>query len=788
MLFGHACVRQHDQFDCGAAVLATVARHHGLAIGIGRIRELVGTDRIGTNLLGLSKGAEAIGFSAKGVKGDWDGLTQVPLPAVCHSINDQKLGHFLVVHRIRKDRVLVADPGKGLITLTKDEFLKQWTGFALLLTPKDLRSAPTTVTKGAFLRELLIPHRGVLASALVYSLILTVLGLGTSFFVQHLVDHILVHAQTRVLDFAIAGMVLLLLFRVLFDFVRSYYLIDIARKVDLTLVSCYVRHLLHMPMRFFETRRVGEILSRLNDAVKIRQLISSTALTSIVDGTMIFAAMAMMLLTEWRLALVCILFAPFVFGMVFLLRKPLARRQRSLMERSADLEGQLVEDFTGIESIKAYGTEGLRLQKSETKLVRIAQNVLAAGKFGVWLQVFSTLVVGGATLATLGFGGHLVIDGELTIGKLMFFYSLTGYLYGPLERLANVSVSLQDTVIALDRLWEILSLELEGSERAAKAVRPKRLASGIRFERVSFGYGYRGNVLEGIDLVIPAGKVVALVGESGCGKSTLCKLIAKYYEPTTGRILVDDLDLRDLSLPGWRKQIGYVSQDAHIFSGTIAENIALGRPRAPLSRIMRAARFAGLDTFIDSLPNRYDTVIGERGMNLSGGQRQRLSIARAILPNPRIFIFDEATSHLDTRTERAIQETLARAMRHRTGLIVAHRLSTIRNADLIHVLERGAVAESGSHEQLIAKRGAYWQLWCAQNQVVDSSPPPPAFEATPTTTPVIRVPERAPDAEDDSTLYVVLDEEVDEAAGRVLVATDGRALDGAGDPHAHHRP
>ncbi|MBA2480216.1 MAG: peptidase domain-containing ABC transporter [Planctomycetes bacterium] len=719
----YACVLQHDQSDCGAAALATVAKQHGLAIGIGRIRELVGTDRAGTTLLGLLKGAERIGFSGNGAKGDWDGLSQVPLPAICHVVNQTGQGHFVVVHRITKDRIIVADPGQGQVEQRKDAFIAMWTGYALLLTPQRLQPQTRGMTKLAFVLELISPHRGILVGALVCALVLTALGLSTSFFVQHLVDDILVHNQRRALNYALVGMGMICVFKAIFEFIRGYFLTDAARKVDLTLIACYFRHVAHQPMKFFETRRVGEILSRVNDAMKIRQLISSTALTTLVDGLTVIIASIVMLTTDWPLALACLAFTPAVFGIIWAMRKPIATRQRDLMVKSADLEGQFVEDIGGIESIKAFGCEQSRLEKTESKLVKIARTILSTATFGLSLQVSTTLLIGAGTLTVLGIGAHRVLDGHITIGTLMFFYSLCAYLYGPMERLASVSIGIQDAAIALDRVWEILNLELEDTGVAKVKAKPAGVSSEIRFERVGFSYGYREPVLTNLDLVIPAGRTIALVGESGCGKSTLCKLLAKYYEPTEGRILVDGTDLRDIGFDSWRRKIGYVSQDAHIFNGTIADNIALGRPRASLARIARAAKAAGIAEFIESLPDRYQTMIGERGANLSGGQRQRLSIARAILANPKVFIFDEATSHLDTRTERAIQHTLSTTLRGRTCILIAHRLSTIRQADLIHVLGTGGVVESGTHDDLMKKGGAYRDLWLAQ---AEDAPIPPS--------------------------------------------------------------
>ena len=710
---GYACVLQQDQTDCAAAALATVAAHYGVKVGIGRVRDLVGVDLHGTSMLGLIKGAEAIGFSAKGAKGDGDALAQIPLPAVLHWRLDGNMGHFVVLHRIRGDRAVIADPGQGIVKVDRAELLRRWTGYVVLLTPRRLRPDAPSASKADLILSLLRPHGRALTGAVACALVLTVLGLGSSLYLRHLVDHILLRGQTALLDAASIGMVMILVFRALFGAVRGSFLVDVARKVDLSLISYYTRHVLSLPMRFFETRRVGEILSRVNDAVKIRHAISAAVLSAAVDGLMVAAAAVAMALTDLRLAGACLLFVPAFLAMVAALRGPLARRQRLSMEHSADVEARLVEDVSSIETIKAFGAEPIRQQQAEFKLTRLTRTLFSTDRIDLALEALLLLVAGTGMLTALWYGGHRVIDGGLSLGTLMFFYALVGYLFSPLQNLAAAALSIQDAAIALDRIWEILVLDLE-TRPCPRPPKLKRLRDGVLFEKVTFRYGHRGDILKELDLFLPAGKVVAVVGESGSGKSTVCKLLNRFYEPTEGRITADGLDLRDLPLESWRRKIGYVGQDPHIFNGTIAENIAFGRPDANQEHIVRATELAGLDEFVERLPERYNTLIGERGANLSGGQRQRLAIARVILCDPEIFIFDEATSHLDTRTERAIQGTLREALRGRTTLMVAHRLSTIKNADLIYVVSEGQVIEWGTHAELLAENGAYWMLWRAQ--------------------------------------------------------------------------
>jgi ATP-binding cassette subfamily B protein len=606
---------------------------------------------------------------------------------------------------------------------------------------------------------LLAPHTPVLLEAFSCALLLTVLGISTSYFIQHLVDSVLVRHEARLLNALGIGMVLILLFRTVFGMLRQYLVAYVGRKVDLTLIAGYSRHILSLPLRFFEMRRVGEILSRVNDTTKVREAINGTTLTALVDGTLVFAMVVVLWLYDVRLALVATAFVPVLVASV-MVHHPAARRLSvEAMESAAQLSAHFVEDVSAVETVKAFGIERDRAEEGETRLIRLVKEVFSLQKLGISLSTLGTLVTALAGIVILWYGGHRVMDGALTIGQLMFFYTLLGYLLGPLERLASVNLKIQDALVAVDRLYQILDIELEQSagDKKAKFAAVQR---AIELQGVTFNYGCRANVLEQIDLRIPAGTTVAVVGESGSGKSTLLKLLMGFCRPTEGRILIDGTDIHDFDLASLRGGIGLVSQEPFIFNGTLHDNIALGRPGATLEQVMGAARAAGLDAFIASLPERYQTVIGERGANLSGGQRQRLAIARALLRRPEILIFDEATSHLDTATERAIQENLETALAGKTVVLVAHRLSTIQNADLIYVLNQGRVVEQGTHHQLLALGKWYAKLWRSQTgRAGDSS----ALEETAT------VPFFGPSALHDSGFHYLPN-------GRLAIGDDGMSL------------
>lgn len=709
-------VSQSDQSECGAASLAMVAAWHGLPMDVTELRGLAITDQDGTNLHNLKIAAERLGFTARYYKdGQFEYLAPVPVPAIVHVITEDELPHFVVLYRVDRNSVVIGDPASnGVEKISREEFCRKWTGILMVLVKDGTLSRPAGSTipvspQRRFIR-LLTDNVSSLTEAFVLALVVTMLAISTSYFIQHLVDNVLVRDERGLLKALGIGMLLLLVFRVLLDVVREYLLAHVGRRINLKLMGGYVDHLTEMPLREFETRRVGDFVSRLHDASEIREAASGTTLTAFVDSALVVVTLSILWFYDWQLALLATAFVPLLLLAVIIVRPPAKRRIRQVMEQDAALSSKVVENVTNIEAIKDCGIQEIRNEEAERRLVGSVRSEFGLSMFGIGLQSMNTFVSGAAHLSILWYGGIRVIQGAITIGELMFFYSMLERLLAPLQRLSTAVIEFDQGITALDRLSQIMSIPAE-THSSSEKIELQKLRSRIRIEDVSFAYGFRGNVLQNISLEIPVGSKVAIAGESGSGKTTLLKLLRTLLEPTEGKITFDGIDLRDIDAVSLRQRIGVVAQDPAIFSGTVTYNVALNRPGIGLDQVIEAVRLAGLEDFVNDLPDRFNTMIGERGVDLSGGQKQRLAIARALVGDPDLIIFDEATSHLDTETERVIQDNLQTALAGRTVILVAHRARTIREADLIYILHRGRIEASGSHEELLGSSPWYSELW-----------------------------------------------------------------------------
>lgn len=544
------------------------------------------------------------------------------------------------------------------------------------------------------------------------SILVTILGIAGSFYYEFLIDDILPNNLKASLHSISIAMLILLLFKIVTEFFRKTLLLYMAQNIDVPLLLGYYNHVVKLPMNFFGTRKVGEIISRFNDGDKIRNAISSVTLTLMIDVLMAVVGGAILYLQNLKLFFTC--FVPIVLYLilVFGFKNKLKKVNRRVMEDNASLTSYLVESLEGIETVKAFNGEGLVRLKTENKFLKFMKSYF---KHGYTYNVQGTLmdtISGGFGICLLWFGGSLVLKGEVTIGELISFNALLAYFIQPIGRLINLQPQLQEAIVASDRLGEILDLELEKSDD--ESIKPETLAGCISLENVSFAYGMRDNVLNDINISIHNGEKIALVGESGSGKTTIAKLLMGFYKIDQGKIILNNYYIDDIDKETLRSKISYISQDSFFFSGTIKENLEFVGDDVTYEKMVDACKKAHIHEYIESLPLKYKTPLEEKGSNLSGGQRQRLSIARALLKKPEILIMDEATSNLDSITERAIQRTLEECTENVTTIVIAHRLSTIKKCQKIYVMDKGRIIEEGSHRELLDKGGYYYRLWTEQ--------------------------------------------------------------------------
>lgn len=713
-------VKQHDITDCGAACLASVCAYHGLRFPVSRIRQYAFTDKKGTNVLGLTQAAHKLGLSAKGVRALPEALDIVPKPAIAHVIVKEQLQHYVVVYKVTKTHVTYMDPGDGRMhQKTREEFNKEWTKVMVIMEPEEsFRRGNEKKNIISQFIALLAPHKSVMLQALFGALVYSILGLSTAIYVGKITDYVLVDQNLNLLHLMGIIMIAVLLLRTFIGAMKSILALKTGQRIDAALILGYYKHLLTLPQQFFDTMRVGEIISRVNDAVKIRSFINNVSLDLAVNVMILFFTSCLMFVYSWKLAVVTLLSAP-LFLLVFWGFNRLNRKyQRRIMESAADLESQLVESINSISTIKRFGIEEYANLKTETRFVHLLKNTFRSIYGSIMAQGGIQFISTGVTIAVLWTGSVLVIDQELTPGALMLFYSLVGYVLSPISSLITSNQTIQDALIAADRLFQIMDLERE-SDNSQKITLTPEMIGNISFENVAFRYGSRKKVFESLNLKIEKGKTTAVIGESGSGKTTLISLMQHIYPIQDGQIRIGEFDIAQITNESLRRIVGTVPQQIELFAGSIAENIALGDLYPDMERIIDLAEQLGLKEFIEKLPQNYMTYIGEHGASLSGGERQRLAIARALYKEPEILIFDEATSSLDSVSEKFVKQTLkSLATQGKTIIVIAHRLSTVRDADAIVVLDEGRVVQHGVHEQLIHEDGIYRKLWNEQYGMV----------------------------------------------------------------------
>ena len=710
-------IKQHDITDCGAACLASICLSYGLKISIARIRQYAFTDKEGTTVKGLIEACEKLGLTGKGVMAEPEALDIVSMPVIAHIIVRQALTHFVVIYKVSKGNVTYMDPADGEYhTETIETFKKTCTG-VLILVDKSETFNPGNISVGNWTRLMTVlrPHRKLMLQALFGALITTILGLSVSIYIGKITDYVLVYGNKNLLNMMSIIMIAIIIIQAFISIIRDRILLYTGQKIDTDLIFGYYKHLLKLPQSFFDSMRVGEIISRISDATKIRSFINQTALQLVLNVLTIIAALSMMLFFSWKLALVILATTPFFILTYKIYNKINKKYQRKTMETAAELQSQLVESINSIGTVKKFGLEDFSNAKTEMKYVRMLRNIFKVSSAAIYVNSGNTIITTGVTIAVLWMGSILVLDNNLTPGTLLMFYSLINYVVSPIASLVTANSEIQDAMIAADRLFQIMDLDQEETTEN-KIKLTDKLSGDIVFDNVSFRYNPKKDIFQGFSLTIKQGQTTAIVGRSGSGKTTLSSLLLNIYPIDEGTITIGGINTSLISNESLRNQISIVPQSVQLFAGTFVDNIAVGESFPDMKKIQDITKLLGLDEMINSTPEGLNTYISEQGSSLSGGERQRIAIARSLYKDPKILILDEATSSLDTISEGYVKKALeSEAKKGTTIIIIAHRLGTVKHADQIVVLDNGKVVESGTHSQLIGNKGMYYNLWQDQS-------------------------------------------------------------------------
>ena len=699
--------------DATLACFQMLSKHWGLPFRRDTVRRVIVHQQSQNGKLSLQHCgavADMMGLNAQLVNVPAIAVSRLPTPAML-SWQDS----FAILYESSERELVLAVPESGLLRIKPSRFLEAWSENGQVLLLKPTKETPKQRFGLSWFIPSLFRYRKVLTEVLIASFFVQLFGLANPLMIQVIIDKVIVQNSINTLHILGVLLVGVAIFEAILTSLRTYLFVDTTNRIDMALGSEIIDHLLRLPLRYFERRPVGELATRVNELENIRQFLTGTALTVVLDAVFSIIYIVVMFIYSWLLTLVTLAVIP-LFVLLTVVFSPIVRRQlRTKAERQAETQSYLVEVLSGISTVKAQNIELRSRWQWQERYARYVsdgfKNVLtstAVGSTSNFLNKLSALLV-------LWVGAYLVLDGKLTLGQLIAFRIISGYVTGPLLRLAQIWQNFQSTALSLERLSDIVDTPQESDEQDRGNIALPTIQGAVKYENVSFRFAASGALqLSNISLDIPVGTFVGVVGQSGSGKSTLMKLLARLYELDAGRIVIDDYDISKVELYSLRRQIGIVPQDSLLFDGTVQENIALTNPDASSEEIIEAAKIAAAHEFIMSLPMGYNTRVGERGSALSGGQRQRIAIARTVLQSPRLLILDEATSALDYDTERQVSLNLAQAYQGRTVFFITHRLSTIRNADIILMMDKGTIVEQGTHEELITQKGRYYCLYRQQ--------------------------------------------------------------------------
>ena len=739
-------VPQIDARDCGVAALASIAKFYGSDYSLAHLRELAKTNKEGTTALGIVKAAQEIGFETRAIQADMSlfDMNDVPYPFIVHVNKEGKLQHYYVVYQTKKDHLIIGDPDPTVkvTKMSKERFSSEWTGVAIFLAPEPSYKPHKDKKNGlmSFL-PLIFRQRALIFYIVLASLLVTLINIGGSYYLQGILDEYIPNQMKSTLGIISIGLIITYILQQMMSFSRDYLLTVLSQRLSIDVILSYIRHIFELPMSFFATRRTGEVISRFTDANSIIDALASTILSLFLDVSILTIVGGVLLVQNTNLFLLSLISVPIYIIIIFAFMKPFEKMNNDVMQSNSMVSSAIIEDINGIETIKSLTSEESRYQKIDSEFVDYLDKSFKLSKY----SILQTTLKQGAQLilniVILWFGAQLVMNGHISVGQLITFNTLLSYFTNPLENIINLQTKLQSAKVANNRLNEVYLVESEFSN-SQTLTDSQFLTGDIRFEDLSYKYGFGRDTLSDINLTIKQGDKVSLVGISGSGKTTLAKMIVNFFEPYKGRITINNNDLKLIDKKTLRQHINYLPQQAYIFSGSILENLTLGANQLISQEdIIRACEIAEIRQDIEQMPMGYQTELSD-GAGLSGGQKQRIALARALLTKAPVLILDEATSGLDVLTEKKVIDNLMvlsamaiklsmtffstsgldvltekkvidnlMAMADKTIIFVAHRLSISERTNQVIVLDQGKVIETGSHHELMTKQGFYHHLF-----------------------------------------------------------------------------
>ncbi|MCF6279696.1 MAG: peptidase domain-containing ABC transporter [Flavobacteriaceae bacterium] len=701
---------QLDQSDCGVACLLSVIQYYEGSNSLEKLRELSGTTRQGTTLLGLYQAANQLEFNAAGNEADIQALIDHKEPLILHVVIDQRLQHYVVCYEYKNGKFTIGDPAKGIVTYTKDELLKIWkskTCLTLSPTNEFKRTVDTKKSKKEWFLNLLKEDYQLLSISVVIGVAVALLGMAMAIFSQKLIDDILPSQNTQKLVFGIGLLAFLLLVRVGFSVLREFLLIRQTKDFNNRIIDKFYDSLLHLPKPFFDTRKIGELVARLNDTNRIQKVIKYVANSFVIDSLVVLISFGYLFVYSWEIGVISLLSLPIYFLLIYRFNKRIIKAQKEVMQSYAFSESNYISTMNGISEIKNFNKQGIFKKVNQLIYGNFQNKIFDLSKINIRLSLLSGILSVIFLITVLSYASFRVYEKTMTLGELMAVLGIAGSMIPSITNLALIAIPINEAKIAFNRMFEFASSEKEKSGEVIV-----ENFESLEIKNLSFRFAGRKELLKNINISVKKGELIAIVGESGSGKSTLGQVLQKFYSFENGSIIINNTtELQHVSTESWRNLVGVIPQDIHIFSGNVLDNILLGAEDTP-ENVVQFCQEIGFEKFIAQFPQGYATILGEEGINLSGGQKQIIAFARALYKKPQFLILDEPTSAMDRNTEKFTLNLLSELKKDMGILLISHRLHSLKNtADRIYILENNTISNHGNHNQLLKTNNFYSEYW-----------------------------------------------------------------------------